>query len=283
MNLLLHRGADRVTLTLAEGTQVAGGSESDDHRIPELPPHFLRLHREGDRLMVEAARVFSIDGVLVPPRVPRLLLVGERLELPGGVAMTLEPEPEGAEGPVGTVAVLRQFLTDPEHGAAGSAPQLICLTGLDVGRRFPVCDGTSAIGRGEDVAIRVRDRAVSRRHARILKLAGGHFLEDAGSPNGVFLNGVRLVQRAELRHGDILELGQSLLRFEVPQERAAGSAQPGPLPAPEPLSASEPALPPSVPFGGSAPAGLGWKEWAMIVGGAALALAGVVVTWTIAR
>jgi hypothetical protein len=51
---------------------------------------------------------------------------------------------------------------------------------------------------------------VSRRHARLVFRDGTWILQDLGSKNGTFVNGVR-VQRCELRPGDRLALGDEAL------------------------------------------------------------------------
>ncbi len=103
------------------------------------------------------------------------------------------------------------------------------------GERFDVGDGPRdlahvplplAIGRRQDahpdVALFVDDPWTSAFHAR---LARGHrdsrrlFLEDAGSRNGVLVNGLK-VERAALLHGDVIEIGRSFFVYveELVQE-----------------------------------------------------------------
>lgn len=277
MKLRIEQGDVSRELEVPEGSASLGSGPLDELRLTGVPERFLRLHREGERLMVEGARVFSIDGVMVPSRVPRLLLAGERVQLPGGVQLTLI-DPTEAEPPAGTVAMLKQFLGESDSAETLRVPHLICLTGLDVGRRFPLCDGTSAIGRGEEMTIRIRDRAVSRCHARVLKLDEGFALDDASLVNGVYVNGSRLASRTLLQCGDIIELGQSLLRFET-----------GGPPAPSSLTTndhdSQAAAP--APVAGSNPGRrrtvFGWSEWMLIAGGAVLTLIGLVVSLSLLR
>ncbi|MCX7860408.1 MAG: FHA domain-containing protein [Chloroflexus sp.] len=61
------------------------------------------------------------------------------------------------------------------------------------------------------------DAGVSRRHARIVRFDNGYMLEDLGSSNGTFLNRQRVPpgQPVQLQHGDEVQFGMLLVRFEV--------------------------------------------------------------------
>jgi predicted component of type VI protein secretion system len=69
------------------------------------------------------------------------------------------------------------------------------------------------IGRDAKADLRVQDPLVSRFHARIVRTAKGHVVEDQGAPNGLFVNGQRVTVR-ELRNGDEVALGAHTLRYE---------------------------------------------------------------------
>ena len=67
--------------------------------------------------------------------------------------------------------------------------ELFALTGADVGRSFQV-DAGARLGRGEQCEVNLRDRSVSRTHARLERDAYGcWWIVDAGSRNGVFVAG----------------------------------------------------------------------------------------------
>ncbi|MBI5830819.1 MAG: FHA domain-containing protein [Armatimonadetes bacterium] len=71
------------------------------------------------------------------------------------------------------------------------------------------------IGRSSDQDIRLPDRTVSRRHARI-ELADGHYwLDDTGSLNDTLLDGEPVRGRAELHDGAQLTIGLHTLRITV--------------------------------------------------------------------
>lgn len=267
---------------LAEGQHLLGGGPEDQVRLEGLPPGFLTLRIEGSRLTVEAAQSFTVNEVLVPPGVPRLVLPGEVVGLPEAMRLSVLLEPQHAERGVGTAAVLKHLLTDGEGLVPSRAATLTCLTGLDVGRTFPLAEAQTNIGRGTHVDFRLRDRAVSRSHARILREGSTFSLVDLDSPNGVFLNGRRVKRSALLSEGDVIELGRTLLRFQAAVE------EPAPAPAPiEPAPPGEPPPLPAPPQDTALPSptdtarekarGGGW----IIALGAALALAGVLVTYAL--
>ncbi len=90
------------------------------------------------------------------------------------------------------------------------------------GRRYELPRGTTLLGRSEHCQILIEDALVSRQHARIV-VGEGLRIEDAGSSNGVLVNGVR-VQDAELVDGDTLGIGNQRLvvrREEVRLRRRA--------------------------------------------------------------
>jgi hypothetical protein len=71
--------------------------------------------------------------------------------------------------------------------------------------------GRWVLGRGSKCDFVLEDDAVSRRHAEIAVRAGQCVIRDLGSCNGTFVNG-REVERARLRRGDLLLLGETEMR-----------------------------------------------------------------------
>jgi len=86
------------------------------------------------------------------------------------------------------------------------------IQGPDKGRTFELVNGENVIGReGDPVAL--SDKTASRKHARMTFQDNQWFLEDLGSGNGTFLNGVRIKASSRLQRGDQLRCGGSLLVF----------------------------------------------------------------------
>jgi chromosome segregation ATPase len=78
------------------------------------------------------------------------------------------------------------------------------------------------IGRTPDNDVCIPSKLISRRHARLLISANGVVVEDAGSTNGCYVNGIEVTQRL-LQEGDVLELGD--LRFRLCSPAASTQAR----------------------------------------------------------
>lgn len=76
------------------------------------------------------------------------------------------------------------------------------------------------IGRSSE-AIPIDDNAISRRHAELTPDEGVWYLRDLQSQNGTWLNGTRIYDRARLKPGDQIRVGQTLLVFGGAPSKAA--------------------------------------------------------------
>lgn len=112
---------------------------------------------------------------------------------------------------------LPEFHRGPEIPIAKPAA-LIGEQGLVAGSTFTLAAGEVTIGRDGENEIVLAENTVSRYHARLKRQSNGQFaLTDLGSANGVYVNGTR-VQRAILRSGDQIKVGDSFFRFQVSVE-----------------------------------------------------------------
>jgi signal transduction histidine kinase len=89
---------------------------------------------------------------------------------------------------------------------------LLVLQGPDKGRRFELPDKPALIGR-ESRSLPLTDQTASRRHCELLPSDGQWVLHDLGSANGTYVNGVRVINQQELRLGDQVRVGRTLLVF----------------------------------------------------------------------
>jgi DNA-binding winged helix-turn-helix (wHTH) protein len=81
---------------------------------------------------------------------------------------------------------------------------------------YRLAAGENLIGRGEGCSTLIHLPGVSRHHARItISASGDAQVEDAGSKNGTWLNGVRLAAAAPLRSGDRIGIGVTLLVYRT--------------------------------------------------------------------
>ncbi len=122
--------------------------------------------------------------------------------------------------------------------------QLVVVAGPDKGRTFPLTPGGAFfIGRGGQSHSRLLDPAVSRVHCEVRVEGAKAIVTDAKSASGTFVNKQRITTH-ELRVGDVIQVGDTLLRFDhdlvetatvLPgtQPAAPVPAQPTPPPAPK--------------------------------------------------
>ncbi len=87
----------------------------------------------------------------------------------------------------------------------------------------PLVRDEITIGRKEGNTIRLTERNVSRKHARISRANGAVAIEDLGSYNGVRVNGTRISQRTVLSVSDRVQIGDYLIEL-----KAEGVEQPVP-------------------------------------------------------
>ena len=97
--------------------------------------------------------------------------------------------------------------------------------GADPGRRLTLGDEL-VIGRAESGEGSLGDDPeLSRRHARLYRDAGGRLtIEDLGSANGTFVNGVRVSEPTALELGDSVRVGLTTLELTEPDRSEPPSA-----------------------------------------------------------
>lgn len=78
--------------------------------------------------------------------------------------------------------------------------------GLD----FTVVDAT-VLGRSDEADIVIDDPYASEFHLRLVAQEGGLTLHDLGSTNGTYLNGRRVTAPTELRRGDAVQVGKTVM------------------------------------------------------------------------
>jgi two-component system, NtrC family, sensor kinase len=99
---------------------------------------------------------------------------------------------------------------------------LLVIQGPDKGRRFELPDSPALIGR-DSRQLPLDDNTVSRRHAELIPGDGDWTLKDLGSSNGTYVNGQRVFNTYQLKPGDQIRVGRSLLVFGAQPGMARGS------------------------------------------------------------
>ena len=114
-------------------------------------------------------------------------------------------------------------------GQGRPAATLVVRQGAQAGMSFPITGNQAIIGREEGSDIVLQDPESSRRHSRVSWQGGRYVVEDLGSTNGTFVNGVQITAPQVLNSGDSIGIGQTAMVF---QSLVAQSTEvlPGPPP-----------------------------------------------------
>ena len=148
----------------------------------------------------------SLNGIFVNGRrVPsvaisdgQIINIGE----PDGPALTFGfgRHTGGAEAPPTAPVVLRTSPSIPQAATPrNSAPKA-------QSRRRASVPGAITVGRTPDNDVVIADVLASRHHAMLVPTGGGMEIQDAGTLNGTFVNGVR-IDAAPLHEGDVVTIG----------------------------------------------------------------------------
>ena len=114
---------------------------------------------------------------------------------------------------------------------------LVVRSGPSAGQEFEI-DRELILGR-RDADLAIADDELSRRHAAVRPADAGVVVEDLGSLNGTFVDGVRIKGAVTLTAEATVRVGRSEMTVRVP-----AAAEPESEPEPEPASASQAAADP---------------------------------------
>lgn len=67
------------------------------------------------------------------------------------------------------------------------------------------------VGRSGEADVTLDDPFISDRHVRFDRVQGRLVIEDLGSTNGTSVNGIPVVARRALDHGDVIRIGQTIM------------------------------------------------------------------------
>ncbi len=198
----------------------------DDDRVS-------RRHAElrYDHGRVELADYGSLNGTLINQQAARGRLPlrdGDLIDL-GKRRYRLQLLPSAAAVVGDAPEHLETRKTASASGAFSSgAPrlQMALIQGGDVSGEsavWPLRAPVTTIGRDPTCGIFIADTSISRMHAQITRQPAGHFIADLQSSNGVYLNGQRLAAPAQIFAGDVVALGDCLLRCDEITAQAAAT------------------------------------------------------------
>jgi chromosome segregation ATPase len=200
-NELEHKRA-QITALSSEAAQHARAAEAVRAELAETRAALDSARIETEKRRAEIGR---IEQALIE----RERALDARQNYLGALQREIE-QPPTTRGP----ATESRRDRDPLRAARIEAPEtaaLICLTS-DIPRQYALTKPSMTIGRSSQCDIQVLTQFVSREHARLVVDRSHVLIEDLGSTNGVFVNSVR-VDRQELRHGDLVTVGETQFRF----------------------------------------------------------------------
>jgi Inner membrane component of T3SS, cytoplasmic domain len=236
MRFHFHAGAEASELDLRSALWTVGGGPADGVRIAGLPTALLQLAVTPGSVWLRGARPLRVGRAPLDPRTWRLLLPGEAVDLGAGRTLRLPPAPAA-----GTEELLRALALDLRPLPRCAAAVLVAVAGPDAGETFSLPGPSADVGRLEAAPVCLRDRAVSRRQLRLVRLGEGHRAEPCPGPNPVRCNGRRLRAPVLLREGDVLGVGRTLLCYfppapdvdgGPPRLTSGGTGRPAPPAAP---------------------------------------------------
>jgi len=98
----------------------------------------------------------------------------------------------------------------PKEGEEGSC--LVVIYGNDLGRRIGLEQKATTVGRSSKADLFIDDDSISRKHCELTWDGKRHRVRDLESTNGTYVND-ELVDSAELRHGDQIKIGRTIMKF----------------------------------------------------------------------
>ncbi|MES2171420.1 MAG: DUF3662 and FHA domain-containing protein [Actinomycetota bacterium] len=137
----------------------------------------------------------------------------QHYQFAGGISIALAEDPSLTEG-------VAQIDSDSVKGTVSWNPV------LDIGgKRYPITQARTVIGRGSDADITIDDSGTSRRHVEILWDGTRAQVNDLGSTNGSSLNGER-VTKAPLPPDSVIDIGRTRIVFRVLAQSANQPSEP---------------------------------------------------------
>ncbi|HET8977827.1 MAG TPA: DUF3662 and FHA domain-containing protein [Solirubrobacteraceae bacterium] len=184
-------------------------SEYEDALVSELTGYLLE-HARRERLVMMSRPVVEFET-------DDRLGLGEfgiqtRVVHPEAESPQPEPVPPPSSGRTMIYSTAGRVAQPLEERAHTRQQTALLLMG---GKRLVIGPAGVTMGRSRQCDVMVDDPNVSRTHAEIRPRGGSWVLTDLNSTNGSRLNGRRLASPEVLKPGDEIELGTTLLTFEL--------------------------------------------------------------------
>ena len=200
--------------TLGSGqTRLGGGADADirlsddeglgTQAVIDLSGGQSVIRRNGDAIV-------KVNGVQLGAE-PTPLMHGDKIEVAGQEFFYAEDTKGGTTRHVmqSDVRSVLEKRPGAPRATIGSGGRLVSLVD---GKEYTVPERGITIGRDASSDVVVAQNEVSRRHAEILPTERGYLLHDH-STNGVWVNGVRVLQTQVLSRSDVVRVGSEEFRF----------------------------------------------------------------------
>src|SRR5690349_11106295 len=224
--------------SLGSGTTRLGGGGDVDIRVSEderlgtqavidLSEGHTVIRRLGDAAV-------KVNGVPLGAE-PTPLMHGDKIEIAGRELFYAEDTKGGTTRHVmqSDVRSILEKRAGGPRATMGSGGRLVSLVD---GKEYIVTERGITIGRDASSDVVVAQSEVSRKHAEIVPSERGYLLHDH-STNGVYVNGVRVLQSQVLSRSDIVKVGSEEFRFYA-DVMISGSMPKASMPAPTPPTSS---------------------------------------------
>lgn len=100
----------------------------------------------------------------------------------------------------------------PTQESTGQEACLVVINGIELGKKYPLKNNPTAIGRSSKVDIQIDEESISRNHALINNNGKEFLVQDLDSTNGTYVNDIEISQRA-LVDGDQIKIGRTIFKF----------------------------------------------------------------------
>ena len=169
----------------------------------------------------EAAPLFDHDEIQLGSGGPMLRLSdpahpapAHRMIQPGAASPSQNVIPEAfdqiAKIARGATIVSTSGTLKPSAPPSGTQPQLLARLSFEARPQL-------SVGRAPDNDVRLDGLQISNHHARFVRTNGNVSVEDAGSTNGVYVNGERISGRRGVQLADVIQIGPFVLQADAAQ------------------------------------------------------------------
>jgi ABC-type multidrug transport system ATPase subunit/pSer/pThr/pTyr-binding forkhead associated (FHA) protein len=174
-----------------------------------------------DQRITESVQLFDGDQIQLGVGGPVLRVIdpahpapARRVVQPGGPT----PSQQAIPSAFGQIAAMAQRQTivstsnslQPQAPQASGQPQLLARLSFEARPQL-------SVGRAEDNDVRLDGLQISNHHARFVRANGSVAVEDAGSTNGVYVNGERISGRRNVQLSDVIQIGPFVLQADAQQ------------------------------------------------------------------